>query len=88
MKAKIRINKETGLCVEHVALNETGDDIVTILCPDGLYQPRWNGESWEEGATQEYIDNLKAQEEPQEPTESDRLEALEMLMLDVLGGGF
>lgn len=25
---------------------------------------------------------------PQEPTESDRLEALEMLMVDILGGGF
>ena len=30
----------------------------------GLYVPKWNGESWEEGATQEYIDSLKP--EPQE----------------------
>ena len=54
----------------------------------GLYIPKWNGESWEEGATQEYIDSLKAQVEPIEPTESERLEALEMLMVDILGGGF
>ncbi len=54
----------------------------------GLYLPKWNGEAWEEGATQEYIDNLKAQAEPQEPTEAERLEALEMLMVDILGGGF
>lgn len=52
----------------------------------GLYTPKWNGESWEEGATQEYIDSLKPQ--PPEPTESERLEALEMLMVDILGGGF
>lgn len=52
----------------------------------GLYAPKWNGESWEEGATQEYIDSLKT--ETKEPTESDRLEALEMLMVDILGGGF
>lgn len=52
----------------------------------GLYQPRWNGEEWVEGATQEYIDSLKPQ--TQEPTESERLEALEMLMVDILGGGF
>lgn len=51
----------------------------------GLYIPKWSGEAWEEGATQEYIDNLKAQAEP---TESERLEALEMLMVDILGGGF
>ena len=30
----------------------------------------------------------KPQPQPQEPTESDRLEALEMLMVDILGGGF
>lgn len=52
----------------------------------GLYQPKWNGASWEEGATQEYIDSLKSQ--LSEPTEADRLEALEMLMVDMLGGAF
>ncbi len=26
--------------------------------------------------------------QPQEPTEAERLEALEMLMVDILGGGF
>lgn len=52
----------------------------------GLYIPKWTGEAWEEGATQEYIDSLKP--EPQEPTEAERLEALEMLMVDILGGGF
>ncbi len=38
--------------------------------------------------TQEYIDNLKAQSATQELTEAERLEALEMLMVDILGGGF
>ena len=52
----------------------------------GIYLPRWNGETWEEGATQEYIDSLTAQ--PPEPTETERIEALEMLMVDILGGGF
>ena len=28
------------------------------------------------------------QTKPQEPSESERLEALEMLMVDILGGGF
>ena len=55
----------------------------------GLYLPRWNGESWEEGATQEYIDNLKVQVEPQEPSLEERIQALEVMELErILGGGF
>ena len=55
----------------------------------GFYIPKWNGEAWEEGATQEYIDSLKAQAEPQEPTETERIEALEQALLEiVLGGAF
>ena len=55
----------------------------------GLYAPKWNGGSWEEGATQEYIDSLKAQAEPQEPTLEERIQALETIELErILGGGF
>ena len=55
----------------------------------GLYQPRWNGEAWEEGATQEYINSLKAQAEPQEPSIEERIQALEFVELErILGGGF
>lgn len=88
MRPKIRIDLETGLYIESVHPDNKGDDIIDTPCLKPFYKPRWNGEVWEESATQEYIDNLKAQAEPQEPTESERLEALEMLMLDVLGGGF
>lgn len=34
------------------------------------------------------IELLPPEPIPQEPSESERLEALEMLMIDVLGGGF
>ena len=54
----------------------------------GLYRPKWNGTAWEESLTLAEIEAIKAQAEPPEPTQSDRIEALEMLMLDVLGGGF
>lgn len=55
----------------------------------GFYLPKWNGEAWEEGATQEYIDNLKAQAEPQEPSLEERIQALEIMELErILGGGF
>lgn len=54
----------------------------------GLYLPRFDGTEWVEGLTTEEIEALKAQAPPQEPTEAERLEALEMLMVDILGGGF
>ena len=83
------IDKQTKLFIrDDFTFNEETEIGLYVEPAQGLYKPKWNGESWEEGATQEYIDSLKAQAEPQEPTESDRLEALEMLMLDVLGGGF
>lgn len=83
------IHKQTKLFLRDDFEFDSETEIGLEVAPaQGLYQPRWNGESWEEGATQEYIDSLKAQAEPIEPTETERLEALEMLMVDILGGGF
>jgi len=50
----------------------------------GLYKPKWNGETWEEGATQEYIENLKAQAEPQEPTLEDKVAEQELVINDLV----
>ena len=65
-RVKIRIDMKTGLYIDVVPPDISGDDIVEESCPSGYYLPKWNGESWEEGATQEYIDSLKS--EPQEPS--------------------
>ena len=46
----------------------------------GLYQPRWNGESWEEAGT-------PPEQQPQEPTETERIEALEQALLEIVLGG-
>ena len=48
----------------------------------GLYMPKWDNDKWVEGATQEYIDNLKAQATQQEPTDSEVLADLIQLLLD------
>lgn len=69
MKDKIRIELETGLYIEPVHPDETGEDIIETPCTESFFKPRWNGQEWEEGATQEYIDSLKAQVEIEvEPT--------------------
>ena len=81
------IDKQTKLFIrDDFEFNRQTEIGLDVEPAQGLYLPKWNGETWEEGATQEYIDSLKTQ--PQEPTEAERLEALEMLMVDILGGGF
>lgn len=47
----------------------------------GLYQPKWNGTAWIESATDIPVPT------PPEPTDHDRLEALESAMLDMIMGG-
>ena len=87
MEIKRIIDKNTKLFIrDDFVFDQDTEDAINAPPVDAKYKARWNGETWEEGATQEYIDSLKPQ--PQEPTESERLEALEMLMVDILGGGF
>lgn len=50
-----------------------------------FYKPKWDGEKWIEGATQEYIDSL--QPTVQEPTVEERLQAVEDTILFMLMGG-
>ncbi len=82
------IDKETKLFIrDDLNFDEETETAIEVEPAQGLYQPRWSGEAWEEGATQEYIDSLKAQ--PQEPTVEERIQALEAMELErILGGGF
>ena len=85
----VRLIDKNGLFIEDTFVSELTEFTIETPCPSGFYLPRWNGEAWEEGATQEYIDSLKAQTEPQEPTVEERLQALEAMELErILGGGF
>ena len=97
------IDKKTQLFLrDDLTFDEETEIGLEVEPAQGLYRPRWDGEitedeegnvligdgEWVEDMTPEEIEALKTQVEPQEPTETERLEALEMLMLDVLGGGF
>ena len=80
------IDKTTNLFLRDDFSHDEETEIGLEVEPaQGLYQPRWNGEAWEEGATQEYIDSL--QPAPQEPSIGDRVSALEMMELERLFGG-
>lgn len=84
------IDKQTNFFLrDDFTFDEETEIGLNVEPSQGLYIPRWNGEAWEEGATQEYIDSLKAQVEPQEPSLEERIQALEVLELErILGGGF
>ncbi len=59
------IEKETRMFVrDDFDFDEETEIGLAVEPSRGLYVPKWNGESWEEGATQENIDSLKP--EPQE----------------------
>lgn len=79
---KIDIN---GFFIEDVLLKD-GEvaplDCIDVMCPQGFYKPKWNGSEWVEGLTQAEIDALKLV--PQEPSEAERLDALEDAMLFII----
>ena len=68
MKLFRKIDTTTGNFLEDVLFESeppsSDGSYISTPVPQGFYWPKWNGESWEEGATQEYIDSLKP--EPQE----------------------
>lgn len=80
------IDKETNLFIrDDFTFNEETEIGLDVEPSQGLYHPRWNGEKWIEGATQEYIASLKSA--PQEPSIEDRVNALETMELERLFGG-
>ena len=84
------IDKQTKIFIrDDFEFNPETEIGLEVEPAQGLYAPKWNGTEWVEGATQEYIDNLKAQAEPQEPSLEERIQALEVMELErILGGGF
>lgn len=80
------INKQTKIFLrDDFTFDKEAEVGLEVEPSQGLHLPRWNGETWEEGATQEYIDSLKPV--PQEPTETERIEALEQALLEIVLGG-
>ena len=81
----VRVIDKNGMFIEDAFVEELTEFTIDAPCPSGFYTPKWNGEEWVEGATQEYIDSLQAS--PQEPSIEDRINALEMMELERLFGG-
>ena len=74
------IDKETNLFIRDDFIFDEATEIGLNVEPaQELYKPKWGGDKWEEGATQEEIDEL-TKPQPQEPTIEERLAQTEELL--------
>ncbi len=87
----VRKIDEQGFFIEDTFVEEINEFTIETPCPQGFYKPKWNGETWIEGATQEYIDSLK--NVVAKPTLEERVTTTETKVvtieevIDVLVGG-
>lgn len=77
-----RITDLNGIFLRDDFTHDPETEIALDVTPaQGLYRPKWDGAQWIESATDIPTPT------PPEPTESERLQALELLLLDLLMGG-
>ena len=81
MKIYRIINKQGLFIRDDFTWDEETEIALNVDPAQGLYAPKWDGERWIESATD------IPEPTPQEPTEAERLEVLEMAMLDIIMGG-
>ena len=79
MRIFVRLVDENGLFIEDAFVDELTEFTIETPCPSGFYRPKWNGEKWVEGLTQEEINELK-KPRPKEISLEERLEQTEQLL--------
>ena len=82
----VRIIDEQGFFLEDGFVEDLTEFTIETPCPAGFYRPKWNGEKWVEGLTQEEIAEL-TKPVPQEPTVEERLQMAEDTIMFMLMGG-
>ena len=74
------IDKETYFFIRDDFTYDEETEIGLDVAPSqGLHVPKWDGDKWVEGATQEEIDEL-TKPQPHEPTVEERLAQTEELL--------
>lgn len=81
----VKLIDENGMFIEDAFVTELSDFTIETPCPSGFYRPRWNGEEWVEGLTQQEIDELNNR--PSFPSLEERLQQAEDTILFLLMGG-
>lgn len=82
------VDRETKMFIrDDFTFDEATEIGLEVEPAQGYYRPKWDGEKWVEGLTQEQIDAIKVQATPIEPTIEERVQALEFMELERLFGG-
>ncbi|MDF2881667.1 MAG: hypothetical protein K0R54_2224 [Clostridiaceae bacterium] len=55
----VRKIDENGMFIEDTFVEELTEFTIETPCPQGFYNPRWDGEKWVEGMSQAEIDAIK-----------------------------
>ena len=85
MKKFVRVVDENGFFITDEYVEELTKYTIETPCPEGLHKPKWNGEEWVEGLSQEEINVLI--NKPKEPTVEERLQMVEDAIMYLLMGG-
>ena len=56
----VRKIDDNGYFIEDAFVEEITEFTIETPCSQGLYKPKWNGNEWVEGLTQDEIDNIKS----------------------------
>ena len=56
----VRMIDKQGFFIEDAFVSVLTEFTIQESCPGGFYLPKWDGEQWVEGKTQEEIDAIKA----------------------------
>lgn len=81
------IEKETRMFIrDDFTFDEETEIGLEVAPSQGLYMPKWNGESWVEGLSEEGIAEL-TKPVPQEPTVEERVQIVEDAIMFMLMGG-
>ena len=69
----VRIIDNNGIFLSDGFVDELTKNTIETPCQGGFYLPKWDGKNWVEGKSQEEIDTLIAQNNPQKSIE-ERIE--------------
>lgn len=83
----VRLIDENGMFISDGFVEGLTEFTIETPCPSGFYHPKWNGEEWVEGLTEEEIQAIKDSQAIQEPSDKDRIDMLEDTILFMLMGG-
>lgn len=84
-KQYYKINRD-GYLIEIIAAEVNPGGLISVDPPNGLYKPKWVGDKWVNGLTQQEIDELNKPIVPETSTENYLIDLDFRISMIELGG--